>query len=55
MDIRDVIEKVARQVKGSWIDAFNHLVNCGFEGLDLTEQEKEQIRSYVMLKGEVNV
>ena len=52
MDIRDVIDKVARQVKGGWIDAFNRIEKLGFEGLDLTDAEKKQIRKYVMIKGD---
>ena len=50
MDIRDVIDKIARQVKGDWIDAWNYIDKFGFEGLDLTEAEKKQIRAYSMLR-----
>jgi len=50
MDIRDVIEKIARQVKGDWIDAFNYLEKFGFQGLELTDHEKEQVRKYTLIK-----
>jgi len=53
MDIQDVIDKIAKQIKGDWIDVCNYLEKFGFEGLDLSEAEKKQLRAYSMLRQDV--
>lgn len=50
MNIKDIIEKIGKQIKGDWIDVWNYINKFGFEKLDLTEEEKEIVNQYLTKK-----
>jgi len=50
ISISDVMAKVARQIRGDWLDARIYLEKFGFKNLDLTKEEKRFLKKHFGLQ-----